>query len=427
MEGVHSMRAATGWILALGVALLTTTAMAQTELRITHATTGGTEKEVLDKIVADFEAANPDIKVKQIPFDDDIYSDTGLITQLQGQDVPDIYFQWAGYPVTRDAQAGYAMDLTEALASDGWGDTFVPSVWSDGAGTKYDGKPYLVPTSLDVTNTIWYNTDIFAENGLEAPKTWDEFVAVIEKLVAAGETPIVEGNNEFWPFGNWASHIAAKVVPEDEYLAAFSQEGKFSTPGFEKALGYIQQLHDIGAFNKDMAGLGADPAMATFIQGAAAMHPIGSWLIGTANELGDDDFHYAQFDTPVIDPEHPLKDSVIGTITGFIIHAKAKNPEAAVKFLKFYTNTENQILRAEAGSLSPIKGINEAAKLDEHTKAMAVMLAEAPALVPPPDTTYPVAVAEAYYQAAAQVATGEKSPKDALAWLDETVAVIGKQ
>ena len=55
-------------------------------------------------------AANPDIVVKQIPFDDDVYSNTGLITQLQGQDVPDIYFQWAGYPVRRDAEAGLKID-----------------------------------------------------------------------------------------------------------------------------------------------------------------------------------------------------------------------------------------------------------------------------------------------------------------------------
>jgi len=414
-------------LLATVAALMSTTAFAQVEIRITHATTGGSEKDILDQIVADFEAANPDIKVKQIPYDDDIYSDTGLITQLQGTDVPDIYFQWAGYPVSRDAQAGYAMDLTEALKSDGWGDTFVPSVWTEGAGTMWQGKPYLVPTSLDVTNTIWYNTDIFAENGLAAPKTWDEFVAVIQKLVEKGETPIIEGNNELWPFGNWASHIAAKVVPPEEYVAAFSQAGKFSTPGFEKALGYIQQLHDIGAFNKDMQGLGADPAMATFIEGAAVMHPIGSWLIGTAKELGGDEFHYAQFDTPVIDPDHPLAHSVIGTVTGFIVHAKAAHPDEAIKFLKFYTNYDNQIKRAEGGSLSPIKGVNEAANLDAATKSMAVMLAEAPAMVPPPDTTYPVPVAEAYYQAAAYVATGEKSPKDALAWLDETVAVMGKQ
>ena len=421
------MRALRKILLATAAVLMSTTAFAQVEIRITHATTGGSEKEVLDRIVADFEAANPDIKVKQIPYDDDIYSNTGLITQLQGADVPDIYFQWAGYPVARDAQAGYAMDLTEALKADGWGDTFVDSVWTEGAGTSWQGRPYMIPTSLDVTNTIWYNTDIFDELGLEAPATWDEFVAVIEKLVAAGETPIVEGNNELWPFGNWASHIAAKVVPTDEYEAAFSQQGKFSTPGFEKALGHIQQLHDIGAFNRDMQGLGADPAMATFIEGAAVMHPIGSWLIGTAQEMGGDDFHYAQFDTPVIDPDHPLAHSVIGTVTGFIVHAKAAHPDEAIRFLKFYTNYDNQIRRAESGSLSPIKGVNEAANLDAATKSMALMLAEAPAMVPPPDTTYLVPVAEAYYQAAAYVATGEKSPKDALAWLDETVAVIGKQ
>ena len=167
--------------------------------------------------------------------------------------------------------------------------------------------------------------------------------------------------------------------------------------------------------------------MATFLEGSAAMHPIGSWLIGSAKEMADADFAYSSFDTPVIDPQHPLAHSVIGTATGFVIHAKAKNPDAAIRFLKFYTNFDNQVRRAEAGALSPVKGVNDAAKLSEQTKQMAKMLADAPALVPPPDTTYPVAVAEAYYQAAAYVAAGEKEPADALAWLDETLATMGKQ
>jgi raffinose/stachyose/melibiose transport system substrate-binding protein len=424
MEGMLAMVGLRGWMLALGAALVTTTAMAQTELRITHATTGGAEKEVLDKIVADFEAANPDIKVVQIAFDDDIYSDTGLITQLQSNDVPDIYFQWAGFPIKRDAEAGYAMDLTAALASDGWGDTFVPSVWSPGAGTTVDGKPYLIPTSLDVTNTIWYNETIFEENGLTPPATWEEFLAVTKTLTDAGEIAIIQGNNEFWPFGNWASHIAAKVVPVEEYTAAFERTGKFNTPGFLKAFEHILELRDAGGFNRDLQGLGADPAMATFLEGSAAMHPIGSWLIGSAKEMADADFRYSSFDTPVIDPDHPLAHSVIGTATGFVIHAKAENPDAAVKFLKFYTQPEYQIMRAEAGSLSPITGVNEAANLDAQTDQMSKMLSEAPAMVPPPDVTYPVALAEAYYQAAAYVAAGEKTPADALTWLDETVALI---
>ncbi|MBK8085360.1 MAG: extracellular solute-binding protein [Devosia sp.] len=420
------MQVLKGSLALFAAALMTTTALAATEIRITHATTGGAEKEVLDKIIADFEAANPDIKVVQIPFDDDVYSNTGLITQLQSNDVPDIYFQWAGFPVKRDAEAGYAMDLTEALASDGWQDTFVPSVWTEGAGTMVDGKPYLVPTSLDVTNTIWYNEAIFEENGISPPATWDEFVALTKTLTDAGEIAIIQGNNEFWPFGNWASHIAAKVVPPAEYTAAFERTGKFSTPGFLKAFEHIAELRAAGGFNRDLQGLGADPAMATFLEGSAAMHPIGSWLIGTAKELADADFRYASFDTPVIDPDHPLAHSVIGTATGFVVHARAKNPDAAIKFLKFYTLPANQVLRAEAGTLSPIKGVNETANLDAQTDQMARMLAEAPAMVPPPDTTYPVALAEAYYQAAAYVAAGEKSPGDALSWLDETVALIAE-
>ena len=37
--------------------------------------------------------------VKQIVFGDNIYSDTGLIAQVQSNEVPDLYFQWAGTTV----------------------------------------------------------------------------------------------------------------------------------------------------------------------------------------------------------------------------------------------------------------------------------------------------------------------------------------
>ncbi|WP_421726518.1 ABC transporter substrate-binding protein [Bauldia sp.] len=421
------MRGLTVKLAGLGAALLIgTSAVAETELRITHSMTGGSNRDAFDTIVADFEEANPDITVKQIVFDDDLYQDTGLITQLQSSDIPDIYFQWAGFPVQRDTEAGYTMDLSDALA-DGWGDTFIESVWTAGAGTLVDGKPRLVPTSLDVTNTIWYNTDIFAEYGIEPPGTWQEFVDLVGVLAEAGETPIIQGNNELWPFGNWASHIAARVVPPEEYEAAFKQEGSFNTPGFLRALELIDELREAGAFNRDMPGLGADPAMAGFFQGAAAMHPIGSWLVSSAGELAEDDFAYDQFDTPVIDPNHPGADSVIGTLTGFIIHDQSENQDEAIAFLKHFTSPDSQKLWAEAGLLSPVDGVNDVADLDPQTKSIAAMLANAGSMVPPPDTTYPVPVAEAYYQAAAFVAGGERTPAEALEWIDETLAVMGKQ
>ncbi len=406
--------------------MLTTSAPAQ-EVRFTHSITGGSSREALDAIIADFESVNPGITIKQIVFDDDQYSNQGLITQLKSNEVPDIFFEWAGYPVQRDVEAGYAYDLSEAMATDGWKESFSEAVWTDGAGTMVDGKPYLVPLSLDLTNTIWYNKKIFAEHNLTPPPTWEEFVALTKTLADAGETPIVEGNNEFWPLGNWAGHIAAMVVPPDEYVAAFKQEAPFDTPAFEKALGLLVQLHEVGAFNKDMQALGADPAMATFFQEGAVMHPIGSWLVSETGNLAEEGFEYSQFNTPTIDPAHPLADSVIGTITGLVVHKNAQHPDEAIKFLKFLTSEASQVKWAESGQMSPVRGVSEKANLDEQTQAMLALMSGASAIVPPPDNKYPVPVAEAFYQAAAYAASGEKSAKDALVWLDQTLAAMGKQ
>jgi raffinose/stachyose/melibiose transport system substrate-binding protein len=429
MKGVIGMQAFRISLAATAVALMlsATGAMAQTEVRFTHSITGGSTREALDKIIANFEAANPDITIKELVFDDDQYSNQGLITQLKSNEVPDIFFEWAGLRVKRDVEAGYAYDLSDAMATDGWKDSFAPSVFTEGAGTTVDGKPYMVPLSLDLTNTIWYNKTIFAEHNLTPPTTWEEFVALCKTLADAGETPIVEGNNEFWPLGNWAGHIAAMVVPPAEYVAAFKQEAKFDTPAFEKALGLLVQLHDVGAFNKDMQSLGADPAMATFFQEGAVMHPIGSWLVGEGSNLGDADFDYSQFNTPTIDPSHPLAGSVIGTITGLVVHKDAAHPAEAIKFLKFLTSEESQITWAESGQMSPVDGVSDKATLDPQTQAMLALMSGAPGIVPPPDNTYPVPVAEAFYQAAALAASGEKSAKDALVWLDETVTAMGKQ
>jgi raffinose/stachyose/melibiose transport system substrate-binding protein len=412
---------------ATAVALILSTAATAQEVRFTHSITGGSSREALDAIIADFQAANPGITIKEIVFDDDQYSNQGLITQLKSNEVPDIFFEWAGYPVQRDVEAGYAYDLTEAMATDGWKETFSDAVWTDGAGTMVDGKPYLVPLSLDLTNTIWYNKKIFAKHNLTPPATWDEFVALTKTLADAGETPIVEGNNEFWPLGNWAGHIAAMVVPPDAYVAAFKQEAPFNTPEFEKALNLLVDLHNVGAFNKDMQALGADPAMATFFQEGAVMHPIGSWLVSETANLADEGFEYSQFNTPPIDPAHPLADSVIGTITGLVVHKDAQHPAEAIKFLRFLTSEASQIKWAESGQMSPVKGVSEKANLDEQTQAMLALMSGASGIVPPPDNKYPVPVAEAFYQAAAFAASGEKSAKDALVWLDETLAAMGKQ
>jgi raffinose/stachyose/melibiose transport system substrate-binding protein len=145
----------------LAVLLLLPWAAAQTELTIAHTMTGGAHRAAFDRIVDAFEALHPDIAIDQVVQDDDLYEDAGLITMLQSDDPPDIFYQWGGELVTRDARQGFAADLSEAAAAGGFADWFVDASWSERAGTMVDGSIYMLPNSLDVTTAIWYNTEIF--------------------------------------------------------------------------------------------------------------------------------------------------------------------------------------------------------------------------------------------------------------------------
>ena len=51
-------------------------------------------------------------------------------------------------------------------------------------------KVYGVPYATNASGVI-YNVDKFKEHGIEIPKTWDEFIDVLEKLQDAGEQPLL--------------------------------------------------------------------------------------------------------------------------------------------------------------------------------------------------------------------------------------------
>lgn len=126
----------------------------------------------------------------------------------------------------------------------------------------------------------------------------------------------------------------------------------------------------------------------------------------------------------MIDDSHPGAKSVIGTFTGLAVHKNSKQTAEAVRFLKFFTSKERAHKWVAQGTISPVLGAEEGVPIGEQAKSIVTLLANADSIVPPPDTTYPVPFAEAYYQAAAGVASGQSSPQEALKWLDETVAAI---
>ncbi|GAB3124382.1 ABC transporter substrate-binding protein [Glaciibacter psychrotolerans] len=385
-----------------------------TVLRIAMGSPGEAQIRVWDNVAAQFESDNPGYTVEMNYLDDDLYQTIGLPNLLNGRKAPDIYFEWAGKRLQQRYDDGFAADLTEAVTTGPISGLFDPSVFDS---LTIDGTVVMVPYSSDVTNVLWYNTDILSEAGLTPPSTWDELLAACDTLNAKGITPIASGNKDLWAVGNWLSHLASRVVGEDVYNATLAGEAPFSTPQWEEAFGYVTQLTEHKCLNESVNAVDDNEGAQLFFQGKAAMHPIGSWLVSWAiDEAPDLNFDYVNL--PAM-PGVGNQDSVIGVVTGYIVNARSTKQDAAAEFLALL-NSDTFVAEFIEAEVTPMTlSASGAQSIDSRTARLTALLASAPAIVLPPDNGYELEMANALYSALAEVVGGQTSPADALAGIDK--------
>lgn len=405
--------------LALGMVGGASGALAQDDitLRVAMGSPGAPAIAVWDDIAAQFEAANPGVDVEMNYQDDDLYQTIGLPNLLSGRNAPDVYFEWTGSRMEQRAADGYAADLTEYVESGPLAGLLDESAY---VAASIGDQITLMPHTADVTNVLWYNVPLLEEYGVAPPTTWEELLAACDTLDAAGVIPIATGNKDLWAAGNWLSHIASRVVGEDVYDATLTNMGPFSTPEWEAAMGYIEELAAHNCVNESANAVDDNAGAQLFFQGAAAMHPIGSWLVSWAvGENPDLDFDYVNL--PAM-PEGSAGDqnSVIGVETGYMINANSENIDLAAEFLALVNSPENVASFIEDAEITPLAP-SAAGPGDGRSASLGALLAGASSIVLPPDTGYDVPTAIELYAAQAEVLGGQATPAEALAALDERV------
>lgn len=379
-------------------------------LRIAMGSPGEAQVAVWEE-AADLYEERTGVEVELNIQDDDLYQTIGLTNLLTSGEPPDIYFEWTGARLESRYAEGYAADLSDAVS-----DGPLAGLFSDGdfKGMEVDGKTVMVPGAADVTNVLWYNTEIFADLDLTPPESWDDLLATCQALNDAGITPIASGNADLWAAGNWLAHQSSRVVGEDVYVDALSRESTFDTAEWEDALGYVAELRDSGCVNESVNAINDNEGAQLFFQGTAAMHPIGSWLVSWAIEEAPDlSFDYVNL--PAMPGGAGSQDSVIGVATGYVVNAESDMIDEAVDFLALFNSEEIVDKLVEAGLVPMAEAAAEAEGVDDRLLRLGTLLEEAETLVAPPDTGYDLQVADALYAALADVLGGQKTPEEALA------------
>jgi alpha-glucoside transport system substrate-binding protein len=201
--------------------------------------TGG-EGEGFANAIADFQKATG-IAVQV----DSIGSshETVLKTRIEGGSPPDMAALAQPTAVLAYAKDGKVLDVASFMDPAKLKADFPSTI-----GLTSDGdKIWSIPTKADVKSMIWYPPKAFAAKGYTVPKTWDELVALSDKIVADGSHPFCvsaggPGTATGWELTDWVEEVLLKT--EDPQVTNDWISGKigFTDPKIKAAFDKVGSL-----------------------------------------------------------------------------------------------------------------------------------------------------------------------------------------
>nr|WP_235816259.1 ABC transporter substrate-binding protein [Phaeovulum vinaykumarii] len=396
-------------MLAAGTALALPAA-AETELTMYYPiSVGGPLTQVVDAMVAEFETANPDIKVNAIYAGN--YDDTRIkaLSALNSGEPAQlaVMFSIDAYDLI---EQDLIVPFDDVIAEEdkGWLDSFYPALMANG---RIEGKTWGVPFQRS-TIVAYYNKDMFREAGLDpekAPTTWDEMVEMGKALTNDDHYGLMIPSTgyPYWMFQALAIQNGKELMSNDGLTTYFDDPAVLETLEFWKSLSTEHGIMPEGTVEWGTL-------RQAFLEGKTAMmwHSTGN-LTAVKNNASFD-FGVAML------PAHTR----LGSPTGggnFYLFKDATDAEkaAALKLVQFMTSPEKA---AEWSIATGYMGVSPAAY---ETDALKAYTAEfPPALVARDQLEHAVAefstfetarVREGLNNAIQSALTGTKAPAAALA------------
>ncbi|MDI6770022.1 MAG: ABC transporter substrate-binding protein [Anaerolineales bacterium] len=252
--------------------------------------TAGGEAEGLNGMYEVFNALYPGVEIinAAIAGGGGTVAKPVLVTRLAGGDPPDAFQVHVGQEILMYSPEQYIQPLDDLYAEQGWDQIFPQDLLPL---LQNNGHYWLVPVNIHRGNVLWYNKQIFEENGLTPPTTFDEFFAICETLQAKGITPYGFGNGGGWEDGfTFESFILGTLGPEG-YKSLWAGATPWTDPGVTQALeNYWKAL---GYANTDHAAISWDGAAQLIVEGKAAMFIHGDWTNGYFIAKAFDGFGWA--------------------------------------------------------------------------------------------------------------------------------------
>ncbi|MFF2315310.1 ABC transporter substrate-binding protein [Arthrobacter sp. NPDC058097] len=304
---------------------------------LTFATQTYEKENPYEAVAKKFEASHPNIKIKMVTTPIDQYANV-LKTQLTGGNAPDVFFGASGSGGSNAllgyADAGFLMDLTDQ----GWANKQVPD---NAKGLFYkDDKQYALPVSIAPIVMIT-NESAAKAAGVAFPKTSADLMKLCEGRAAAGKSTIALPGSVPGGAGLFLMEVAASTVysqdPDWNQKRADNKTTFAGTQGWKDALQRIVDMNKAKCFQPGAEG-GTFEQLAPLISSGTAL-----MTSAPANQLSN--LQKAATGQTISVATLPGTSAAQTRLfaspsDALAVNAATKNRDAALEFLKYWTDTQ---------------------------------------------------------------------------------------
>ncbi len=322
---------------------------------------GGKDADAL-KVQVDKFTEQTGIAVDFLPVRDH----TRMVASMGAGEPPDLLMTWDAAAVGSWGFAGALLDLKPYIDASQFDlNALVPIGVASGnlMGIKQIG----LPLTNYLTSVLYYNRDALARGGFDPdtpPETWEQVRAYHDKIT------VVEGNE----IKKWGYMILTGQDGHPLTMAyafggtIYSDDYKTVTPDSPEnleALTWMQKFYldygvdQIRTWTSSM-NMAADSPINPLYSGDGGMQLSGEWMPSFFDTLMKSDPNLKINVGAAYLPYPEARPQVKGTMTAnsnpMVIPSKAKNPDAAWKFIEFITIPENSAEMCQiVGNASPSK------------------------------------------------------------------------
>ncbi|MHB0871173.1 MAG: ABC transporter substrate-binding protein [Chloroflexota bacterium] len=360
-----------------------------------------TQGPTIDKEIALFEEAHPNIKIKKTTQVVDKYPEL-LQLAIKGGTAPDVFLVPDKPKLLDQVKQGWLLPLNQ-WATDEWKAQYPSDAFAEGANV-FDGKVYTAPYEGPAPWLQFYiNAKLFREAGLvdengevKVPQTWAEVRESARIITEKGQ-----GKYFGYGFGNkqkfalpWHMWMVQNSGAADAGGGFDSRTGRYvwsSNPVYADWIEFVMGLKEDGSIVPNAMSMDDEMARSAFAEGRFAMTVGGVWNQGGWEKTNPDFKDYMVVDLP---HQGTQKDSYFYRSPGgqgWAISAQTKHPEEAWLWFEWLNSKDaatrwvqaNHSLRAQ-----PEANKIEYAKTPQFAQYMK-LAADGTRLAPAPQLKHP--------------------------------------